>query len=615
MPAWLRTSLLISFMTLLLASCGGGGGSSQGPAPVIPTPVSKTKWTYMVYIAGDNNLSDAALTDLNEMETVGSSKDVNVVAMAEFSPTYSIGQSANTQRGKILKDSNTSVVSSLSTMGKNVDMGKKESLTEFISWAKANYPADNYALVLWSHGDGWKTTRATGGLQRGALQDESAGSYMSFPDIASAIKDAGGVSLIDFDACLMGMYEIAYQLRNSASELVASPKIEPGAGNPYDTILTDLVTTPTMTARQLADTTATRYGQSYKDTRDVTTKARYDLGTMDATHQALLAVIHYLNAHFTDERGNLQFARDNALNYEEPGNIDLVDFLLRLKAGTSDSALSALIDTAIAKVKLTTFLALNNTGTNTPAFDNIAGLAIFLPNKSQTSTDELLQYAQLTSNTSSVDAWSTIVTQLITGDTGTPIEMTTGNFSYKLVWDDPQADIDLIIWEPSDFYAAWMGTTTANGFFSPESNVSGKAEESYTAASEIAKGSYDVIINYYDYLGACGNPCIPPAITAKLYFRDPASQPIFTLIDTVSLDFSHQAPLDITYETLFSNLKNQVNPYSDWHFNLADTTTRQLQPPFSVNNGLHTMHKIKLRYAGKYSPLRLQQRHIVNGGL
>lgn len=40
----------------------------------------KAKWTFMVYLAGDNNLSTAGDKDLSEMRTVGSTADVNVVA-------------------------------------------------------------------------------------------------------------------------------------------------------------------------------------------------------------------------------------------------------------------------------------------------------------------------------------------------------------------------------------------------------------------------------------------------------------------------------------------------------------------------------------------------------
>ena len=37
------------------------------------------KWTFMVYMAGDNNLSSAGDVDLTEMRRVGSTADVNLL--------------------------------------------------------------------------------------------------------------------------------------------------------------------------------------------------------------------------------------------------------------------------------------------------------------------------------------------------------------------------------------------------------------------------------------------------------------------------------------------------------------------------------------------------------
>jgi len=38
------------------------------------------KWTFMVYLAGDNNLDTAGVSDLTEMKKVGTTGEVDVVA-------------------------------------------------------------------------------------------------------------------------------------------------------------------------------------------------------------------------------------------------------------------------------------------------------------------------------------------------------------------------------------------------------------------------------------------------------------------------------------------------------------------------------------------------------
>jgi len=41
---------------------------------------TEAKWTFLVYMAGDNSLSEAGYEDLREMRTVGSTPEVNIVA-------------------------------------------------------------------------------------------------------------------------------------------------------------------------------------------------------------------------------------------------------------------------------------------------------------------------------------------------------------------------------------------------------------------------------------------------------------------------------------------------------------------------------------------------------
>ena len=45
--------------------------------------MSNAKWTFMIYLAGDNSLSSAADKDLIEMRAVGSTPEVNVVTQLD----------------------------------------------------------------------------------------------------------------------------------------------------------------------------------------------------------------------------------------------------------------------------------------------------------------------------------------------------------------------------------------------------------------------------------------------------------------------------------------------------------------------------------------------------
>ncbi len=109
---------------------------------------SKAKWTFMVYMAGDNNLSGAGDADLREMRKIGSTADVNVVT--QFDNAGDVG----TKRYIVQRDRINERVESLG----ETDSGDPKVLIDFVAWARAEYPAERYALVLWNHGGGWEPT-------------------------------------------------------------------------------------------------------------------------------------------------------------------------------------------------------------------------------------------------------------------------------------------------------------------------------------------------------------------------------------------------------------------------------------------------------------------------
>src|SRR5215204_655221 len=52
-------------------------------------PPARAKWTVMVYMAGDNNLEDYVVKDIElELAPTGSSANVQVVALADRAPGY-----------------------------------------------------------------------------------------------------------------------------------------------------------------------------------------------------------------------------------------------------------------------------------------------------------------------------------------------------------------------------------------------------------------------------------------------------------------------------------------------------------------------------------------------
>ncbi|HXG43461.1 MAG TPA: clostripain-related cysteine peptidase [Gemmatimonadales bacterium] len=216
---------------LLGAACGGsatgdsgGGGGGGGGLP---------EWTVMVYIAADNSLAVQGIVDLDEMEDAGVDPRVQVVAQAEFSPDvlqqYQCTAACfnrpnfNTFRYAITQPGGSATTGPdrgpVTDLG-NVDMTDPNTLRAFVQWARQNYPAKRYLLVLWNHGGGYT----------GLIQDEtSAGSgLMTVDEMRAALAGTGLIDVIDFDMCLMAGYETLVKLDGIAGFAVFSEEEVPG---------------------------------------------------------------------------------------------------------------------------------------------------------------------------------------------------------------------------------------------------------------------------------------------------------------------------------------------------------------------------------------------------
>jgi hypothetical protein len=102
-----------------------------------------------------------------------------------------------------------------------VNTGNPQTLSDFITWARQTYPAQNYYLSIADHG------RGTSGV---AWDSTSNNDYLTTSDLRTALNTATNsgqwkIDVMHYDACLMGMLENAYQVQDYASYLVASENL------------------------------------------------------------------------------------------------------------------------------------------------------------------------------------------------------------------------------------------------------------------------------------------------------------------------------------------------------------------------------------------------------
>lgn len=220
-------------------------------APVFAEVVPEREWTIAVYMSADNDLEEAAIEDLNELEAVDwSGRTVTVIALVDRAEGFdsSNGDWKDSRMYLIKTDpagDNQTIVSerlACAALGitddgaTELNMSNPLTLSRFIDSAKAAYPARNYGLVVWGHGTGWRNgsfpAPAVMPAARAVALDDESRAYMTVRDLGSALGGKG-LSFIGFDTCFSAALELVYEVRGAADYLVGSPGIEPKGGWSY----------------------------------------------------------------------------------------------------------------------------------------------------------------------------------------------------------------------------------------------------------------------------------------------------------------------------------------------------------------------------------------------
>ena len=186
----------------------------------------------MLYLNGDNNLTHEVLHAVDMLETVGSSDDINILALVDGRPGGAHGYGQDWNGSKLLyitRDTRIGEINSLvlQDMGEE-NLGDPETLKSFIQYS-LEYPADRYIFGTFAHGRGIIDTQAfeTPGPHKSLAisTDETDGSMMTLQEFRYAVQR--GLNGKKFDAmvffsCLTGMVEVGYALRDLTQYLIVS---------------------------------------------------------------------------------------------------------------------------------------------------------------------------------------------------------------------------------------------------------------------------------------------------------------------------------------------------------------------------------------------------------
>lgn len=240
-------------------------GSYTATCNVTVYETTKDAWTILIYMCGANLESDyanqtqirddygnvyshdgvgLAVGDIKEILSVsGKPDDVNIVIETGGANTwtnnsygnYSNGYSIDASKLQIHHVENNKIVLDKSLT--YASMGLSSTLQSFIEYGFENYDAEKTALILWNHG---------GAMQGVCFDEKKNNDGLTTSEVATAVKgaiknkNASKLEWIGYDACLMGVQDIAGINSEYANYMVAAQESEQGEGWDYDNWVDDL---------------------------------------------------------------------------------------------------------------------------------------------------------------------------------------------------------------------------------------------------------------------------------------------------------------------------------------------------------------------------------------
>ena len=485
-----------------------------------PDCVVEREWGVLLYMAGDNDLSDSALLTLEDLAAAGGTDGrVGVALQVEVSGSHSAlggrlppAVYERTWR-LVVPRMDVPDLETLLQHARSVgdeDITRPEALQDFLAWGAQVMPARHYVVVLWDHGGGWT----------GILSDDGARDFMSMPRVREGLTDAAlRPEVLVLSACEMGAVEVLAELEGLSDFVVASEDLASGSGLVHDRVLRRLLERPEMSARELAALHVTEFHAATVATGMHSTWAAWDLRRAPPLAEALGALGAALARNMESLRPRLERVIPDTQTLWIPEIKDLVDFCERLQ-GTGMPEIDELLAEVALRASDPEFLVEVQIASAESEYGNqdlqdAHGLSVYLPTPVQTRPERLAAYGELA--LAQGEGWDEFLHAWL-GEQA--LGRTEGRFELDLSWEPaedaaaPPVDLDLIVVEPDGYASPYLGPASVNGTLSPDSLDSGEALESYWANDEVSAGTYYVLAHYPD-TGAGG-----PAVRATAHFHD-----------------------------------------------------------------------------------------------
>lgn len=363
------------------------GESEKSDPKIVNVSINdESAWTWMIYLYEDKTGLDGA-EDINELEVLGS-----IPGMINYIVLYDSDDDEKDGVYYITKDpqgENNKIVSKKISdqFGKDPKMSDWNLLSKFMKWSADEFPARNYALTMWDHGNGI--------FRSGSETVRSFVGNMNLWEMDRALKEFTNktkkkLEIVGFDLCLLGQAETVYQLKDFTNYVIASEKTEPGDGWDYVTQFKALNDNPLIDPAVLSKHMVEEYVKSYSiggnSNVAAVTQAATDTKVFDQEMiPALNELAGKLIDHLYEHKGEIDRIRDLAWNSSQ--NVDHKDLGHFAKLIANSNKLPEDLKKSAKKFIEKYNKAIVATGYTQKANEETTGLRIWIP-KSVTGETE-----------------------------------------------------------------------------------------------------------------------------------------------------------------------------------------------------------------------------------
>jgi hypothetical protein len=327
--------------------------------------INYRNWLILVYMDGDNSLSSATDEDLKEMESVVYSPQVKVVVLRDTSG----------DNGGMIYDYNYTTSSFDEIPVAEPNMGDPSTLVDFVEKYVKKYPSPNVALIMWDHGDGWRSVNYDDTYRTAAI-DDTNNDYLFMHELKEALQqlqnDGVRINLIGFDECLMGSLEVFYDIKDYTDVIVASEVTEPFDGWNYSYVMEAINNNPSLDAYGFGKAIVDAYKKAYLSGTNVYTMIVVKSSDVDTLVKDINEFVDLLNDTTYECFYN---ARQSQTTISDSlGAIDLGNFAYELGKCLSNTYVSDIINKVDSFYKYV-------------SDSSVSGISIFFPN-----SDEVAEY-------------------------------------------------------------------------------------------------------------------------------------------------------------------------------------------------------------------------------